>query len=85
MGVAVLQNVRAVTLTNGTIPQLTGRPRAPRSTATVVDMTTIPRAAVRAALELAKGDASRLAFLPDGTVLVMNSARRAYRTKEPRP
>lgn len=77
-------NVTALSFTGGRVPRLRKALRATPEPPQLVDVREVPRAAVAVALELAQGDASRLSFLPDGTVMVTNAPRRASRTQEPR-
>lgn len=77
------RNISAVSFTDGNVPaDLTKGPRASAAPASLVDMREVPRAALAVALKLAGGDASRLTFLPDGTVMVTNRPRPARRTQE---
>lgn len=80
----MLNNIQAVQLRAGRIPDLTKEPRASPEPAAPVEVREVPPAALRVALELAGGDTSRLLFLPDGTVMVNNRPRPARRTQEPR-
>jgi hypothetical protein len=80
----MLDNIHAVHLSAGKVPDLTREPRASPSAGQLMDTREVPRAALEMALKLAGGDATRLTFMPDGTVMVNNTPRRARRTQEPR-
>lgn len=75
-------NVHALSLTEGRVPELVRKPRVRAAPAPLVDMKQVPREAVAIALQLARGDSSRLVFLADGTVFVSNAPRPAHRTQE---
>ena len=75
------QNVSLLTLSAP--PRSLVRTRAPRGAAPPpVDLSRVPHAALAAALRLAGGDAGRLRFEPDGSVLVMNARRVRQRPVE---
>jgi hypothetical protein len=77
------ENVTALTLADGTVPELVRKPRQrAQRPAPLLDVQQVPRDAVAIALQLARGDSSRLTFLSDGTVLVSNAPRPAHRTRE---
>ena len=78
----MLDNVHALALSQGTVPELRRKPKRAPGPRALIDTRAVPRAAVQAALGLAGGDSSRLTFLPDGTVLVNNHPRPAQRTRE---
>jgi hypothetical protein len=78
----MLDNIHAVELSAGHVPQLHRKPRARATSVPRMDVQRWPALAVAIALELAQGDSTRLELMADGSVMVTNSPRRATRTKE---